>query len=86
MVEHALDEEYPAARELHHELGPLFWTLFVETNPIPVKEALEIRDRMPARMRQPLSRMEDANRDRLREVLADLESAPAPGAEPEAEA
>jgi len=86
MVEHALDEEYPAARELHHELGPLFRTLFVETNPIPVKEALQLRDRMPARMRQPLSRLEDASRDRLREVLADLESAPAPDAEPGAEA
>lgn len=72
MVEYALDGDYEAARELHWELGPLFRTLFVETNPIPVKEALAIRGHMPATMRSPLSRMDESNRDRLREVLADL--------------
>ena len=88
MVEYALEEDYPPARELHHELGPLFRTLFVETNPIPVKEALELRDRMSARMRPPLSRLEDDHRDRLREVLAALESESGsePETEPEAEA
>jgi 4-hydroxy-tetrahydrodipicolinate synthase len=77
MVELALEEEYAAARELHYELGPLFRTLFVETNPIPVKEALAIRGEMPATMRPPLSRMGEANRERLREVLAALEAADA---------
>jgi 4-hydroxy-tetrahydrodipicolinate synthase len=73
MVEHALDEEYAAARELHHELGPLFRTLFIETNPIPVKEALAIRGHMPATMRSPLSRMREENLAELRAVLDDLE-------------
>lgn len=73
MVDLALDEDYEAARELHRELGPLFRTLFVETNPIPVKEALAIRGHMSATMRSPLSRMEEENLARLRTVLADLE-------------
>ncbi|MFB6117069.1 4-hydroxy-tetrahydrodipicolinate synthase [Halosegnis sp.] len=73
MVEHALDEEYAAARELHYELGPLFRTLFIESNPIPVKEALALRGHMPATMRSPLSRMDEANRERLQAVLADLD-------------
>jgi 4-hydroxy-tetrahydrodipicolinate synthase len=74
MVDYALDEDYAAARELHYELGPLFRTLFVETNPIPVKEALAIRGHMPATMRPPLSRMQESNLERLRAVLADLEA------------
>jgi 4-hydroxy-tetrahydrodipicolinate synthase len=73
MVDHALDGAYESARELHHELGPLFRTLFIESNPIPVKEALAIREHMPATMRSPLSRMSDENLDRLRDVLAALD-------------
>ena len=73
MVEYALDGAYESARELHHELGPLFRTLFIESNPIPVKEALAIRGHMPATMRSPLSRMSDENLDRLRDALAALD-------------
>ncbi len=43
MVGAALDGDYDRARSLHHELGSLFRELFVETNPIPVKEAMAIR-------------------------------------------
>jgi 4-hydroxy-tetrahydrodipicolinate synthase len=74
MVDYALDEDYESARELHYELGPLFRALFIETNPIPVKEALAIRGHMPATMRSPLSRMQAENLDQLRAVLADLEA------------
>lgn len=77
LVHSALDGEYDRARAVHHELGPLFRTLFLETNPIPVKEAMAIRGHHSARMRSPLSRMAEADRDRLRAVLADLESAEA---------
>lgn len=73
MVEYALDGDYEAARSLHYELGPLFRTLFIESNPIPVKEALAIRGHMPATMRSPLSRMDETNLHRLRDVLTELE-------------
>ncbi|SFS74067.1 4-hydroxy-tetrahydrodipicolinate synthase [Halostagnicola kamekurae] len=73
MVGAALDGDYARARELHHELGPLFRELFVETNPIPVKEAMQIRGYGPARMRPPLSRLAEEYRDDLEAVLADLE-------------
>ena len=74
MVHAALDNEMDRARDLHHELGPLFRTLFVETNPIPIKEAMAMRDHHPRTMRSPLSTLSEANRERLREVLADLEA------------
>ncbi|QCS43680.1 4-hydroxy-tetrahydrodipicolinate synthase [Natrinema versiforme] len=73
MVGAAIDGDYERARSLHHELGPLFRGLFVETNPIPVKEAMQIRGYGPARMRPPLSRLADEYRDDLEAVLADLE-------------
>ncbi|APW96457.1 4-hydroxy-tetrahydrodipicolinate synthase [Halobiforma lacisalsi AJ5] len=73
MVGAALEGDYARARDLHHELGPLFRALFVETNPIPVKEAMEIRGYGPARLRSPLSRLSEEYRSDLEAVLADLE-------------
>ncbi|SEH12581.1 4-hydroxy-tetrahydrodipicolinate synthase [Natronorubrum sediminis] len=74
MVGAALDGDYARAQKIHHELGDLFRELFVETNPIPVKEAMEIRGYGPARMRSPLSRLSEEYRDDLEAVLDDLET------------
>ena len=76
MVGAALDGDYDQARERHHELGPLMRALFWETNPIPVKEAMEIRGYGPADLRLPLTRMSPDLREDLAEVLADLEVNP----------
>ncbi|MFB6303202.1 MAG: 4-hydroxy-tetrahydrodipicolinate synthase [Haloferacaceae archaeon] len=76
LVHAALDDEFERAREIHHELGPLFRAMFVETNPIPVKEAMTIRGYGPAAMRPPLSRLSEEHVEDLREVLADLERTP----------
>ena len=75
LVHAALDGDYERARELHHRLGPLFRGLFVETNPIPVKEAMGIRGYGPARLRRPLTRLSEENVDELREILASLDEA-----------
>ncbi|MFB6205921.1 MAG: 4-hydroxy-tetrahydrodipicolinate synthase, partial [Haloglomus sp.] len=72
MVHAALADEMDRARELHYELGPLFRALFVETNPIPIKEAMEMRGHHPRTMRSPLSTLSETSRDHLREVLASL--------------
>lgn len=73
LVGSALSGDFDRARELQYELGDLFRTLFVETNPIPVKEAMEMRGIHSATMRSPLSPLRPENRDRLRRVLEDLE-------------
>jgi 4-hydroxy-tetrahydrodipicolinate synthase len=70
MVGAALSGDYDRARALHHELSPLVRALFAETNPIPVKEAMHIRDRGGPRVRPPLSRLSAERRDALRELLA----------------
>ena len=72
MVHSALDGDYERARELHHELGPLVRHLFVETNPIPVKEALSIRDYVEPTLRSPLTRLSSEHRGRLETILSEL--------------
>jgi 4-hydroxy-tetrahydrodipicolinate synthase len=79
MVNALLDDEMERARELHYELGELFRALFVKTNPIPVKEACEIRGYHDGRMRSPLNRLGEEDLAYLRGVLEELEA-------PEAEA
>ena len=72
--------DYETARTIHHELGPLFRALFVESNPIPVKEAAAMQGRCPPSVRSPLSRLGQPHREELAAVLAELglEDPPAP--------
>ncbi len=76
MVWAALDGEYDRAREIHHELGLLFRTLFCEVNPVPVKAAMELRGYGPERLRQPLAPISDENRETLESVLDRYERSP----------
>jgi 4-hydroxy-tetrahydrodipicolinate synthase len=76
MVHAALAGEYDRARDLHHELGPLFRALFAETNPIPVTEALHVREGHPPHLRSPLSRLAEEHRADLRTVLDALADRP----------
>jgi len=76
MVGAALSGDYARARQLHHELGPLMRALFRETNPIPIKEAMQIRGHGPANLRLPLTRLSEEYVDDLADVLASLEDDP----------
>jgi 4-hydroxy-tetrahydrodipicolinate synthase len=69
LVRSVLEDEYEHAREIHHRLGPLFRTLFVETNPIPVKEAMAMEFDHSPHVRSPLSRLAPEHREELAEVL-----------------
>jgi len=57
------------ARTLHERLLPLMRANFVDTNPIPVKTALEMMGRGAARFRLPLSPLADGHRTALRTAL-----------------
>lgn len=69
MVHAALEGDFKRARELHHRLFPVCRAMFMETNPIPVKETMALLGMIPAEWRLPLCPMSDANRARLRQVL-----------------
>lgn len=69
MVHAALDGDWKRARELHYRLFPLARAAFLETNPIPIKEAMAMAGMIEPELRLPMCRMSDANRARLRTVL-----------------
>ncbi|MBI2159814.1 MAG: 4-hydroxy-tetrahydrodipicolinate synthase [Candidatus Rokubacteria bacterium] len=70
MVHAALDGDWKRARELHYRLFPMARAAFLETNPIPIKEAMAMAGMLEPEFRLPMCRMGDANRERLRAVLA----------------
>ena len=84
LVDAALEDDLDRARELHFELSPLFRQLFVETNPIPVKAAMEIRGYAPGKLRSPLTDLSAEPRAELEEILADLEADAEPREQTEA--
>jgi len=73
MITDANNGNYEKAREQHFRLWGLFKVLFIETNPIPVKTALEIMGKIDGNLRLPLSDMEEKNRQALERVLAGLD-------------
>ncbi len=70
MTHAALDGDWKRARELHYRLFPLARAAFLETNPIPIKEAMAMAGMIEPEFRLPMCRMSDANREKLRAVLA----------------
>jgi 4-hydroxy-tetrahydrodipicolinate synthase len=70
MTHAALAGDWKLARELHLKLFPLSRAMFLETNPIPVKEAMAMLGLLDGpEYRLPMCRMGEANRERLRAVL-----------------
>jgi len=65
----ALDADWKRARELHLKLFPLTKAMFIETNPIPVKEAMAMMGMIAPEFRLPLCRMSEPNRERLKKIL-----------------
>ena len=59
------------ARQRHLDRLPLFQAMFLDTNPVPVKAAMNILGWKVGEVRQPLAPMIPANTARLREVLND---------------
>jgi 4-hydroxy-tetrahydrodipicolinate synthase len=60
------------ALELHLRLYPLFRTLFVTTNPIPVKAALRLTGFDPGPCRPPLAEATPEEEEKLRTVMKPL--------------
>jgi len=58
-----------AARKLHEKFFPLFKSLFIETNPIPIKAALAMMGTIEEEYRLPLVRMSARNREELKARL-----------------
>lgn len=57
------------ASEINDKMIPLIKAIFIETNPIPVKKAMELLGMCSSEMRLPLCDMEDANIEKLKVAL-----------------
>ncbi len=69
LVGKALAGDWEGARALHHKYFALMKTLFIESNPIPVKAACEMMGLIGPEIRPPLTPLGEPNRARLREVM-----------------
>ncbi len=67
-----LEGDLAGARALHHRLMPLFKGCFVESNPIPVKAAMERLGLMSSEVRPPLSGATDATKQIIAQILTEL--------------
>ncbi|MEE9504562.1 MAG: 4-hydroxy-tetrahydrodipicolinate synthase [Thermodesulfobacteriota bacterium] len=61
---------FDKSREIHYQLLELHNSIFLETNPIPVKTALSLMGKISPEMRPPLSPMSPGNLEILKKVMA----------------
>ncbi|MDD1671502.1 MAG: 4-hydroxy-tetrahydrodipicolinate synthase [Methanomicrobiales archaeon] len=57
------------ARDIHYQLSPLFRAMFIDTNPIPVKKAVELRGMAGGPPRLPLDELDKDKTAQLQKVL-----------------
>ena len=72
MVRAARGGDFVAARRAHAKYYPLFRDLFIDANPVMVKEAMALMGRLERVFRLPLCETSDANRARMRATLVQL--------------
>ena len=72
LVEAARKGDLKTAREMHFRMAPLTRALFSETNPIPVKRAVELMGFARGDLRLPLAQLSEGNDMVLKNVLREL--------------
>lgn len=73
MMSRALDGSWEDAREHHFKLLDLHHWLYVEGNPVGIKEAVEYKGLASAELRLPLVKMSASNKMKLHEEMRKLE-------------
>ncbi|GHU87982.1 4-hydroxy-tetrahydrodipicolinate synthase [Spirochaetia bacterium] len=68
----ALSGDFVTARQIHYELLPLVKAAFIETNPIPIKAALNLAGLPAGPARLPLGKLDPANLSILQETMKSL--------------
>jgi 4-hydroxy-tetrahydrodipicolinate synthase len=73
LVEAGLKGDFTAARKLHYELLPITKGAFIETNPLPIKEAMNLCGKAVGGYRLPLCEMLPHNKQALRQILQQMQ-------------
>jgi 4-hydroxy-tetrahydrodipicolinate synthase len=72
LVKSSRSGDVKTAEKIDRELSPLYRALFIETNPGPVKMAMNWMGMAAGGLRLPLVEMEPENQQKLRKVLVDM--------------
>ena len=64
--------DYQKALVLHYALSPLFRSMFIDTNPIPVKKAVELIGLAGGPVRLPLDELDEKKTEQLKKVLSTI--------------
>ncbi|KAF5079765.1 4-hydroxy-tetrahydrodipicolinate synthase [Methanobacterium aggregans] len=72
MVDAGLKGDFKTAFKLHYELYELMKVLFIESNPVPAKESMNMMGRPAGHVRMPLAPLKEESKAKLAEVLNDL--------------
>jgi 4-hydroxy-tetrahydrodipicolinate synthase len=75
MCEAAAKGDWKKALALHYALSPLFRSMFIDTNPIPVKKAVELMGMAGGPVRLPLDNLDEKKTADLKKVLATISAA-----------
>jgi 4-hydroxy-tetrahydrodipicolinate synthase len=73
MVDSILNDDYGRAFELHNDMLELIRALFIESNPVPVKTAMNLMGLPSGGLRQPLAPMKEENLEVLKKALKNAE-------------
>lgn len=72
LTEAILANDFAKAKELHFKLYKLCKSMLsLATNPIPLKEAMEMLGMISSEMRLPMTNLEESQKQQLKQILAD---------------
>jgi 4-hydroxy-tetrahydrodipicolinate synthase len=72
MVRFAIEGDFERSKELHYEIYDLMKILFIESNPVPAKESLNMMGRPAGHVRMPLAPLKQESLIQLEQVLKAL--------------
>lgn len=72
LAEACLKGDWEQGRALQFKLVPLIRSVFIETNPIPIKTALALMGKCSGDLRLPMTPMSEANLTKLRQAMTDF--------------
>jgi 4-hydroxy-tetrahydrodipicolinate synthase len=72
MVKAALDGNMREAEQINDELSPLFAIEFIETNPIPMKYMLSLKEMCKEVYRLPMCELEKEHKEEVKKVMQNL--------------
>lgn len=71
LCEACLNKDFDTAKKLHYKTLPLVNSLFIDTNPVPVKKALYLMGLIEDEIRLPLVKLSDEKTEILKKAMTD---------------